>query len=60
MRTRSPNITDEQKSKMKELAAGGMKRSEIAKQIPCQASAVTRHLGAARAYNKKQSETPQS
>lgn len=56
MRTRSANITDDQKSKMKELADGGMRRTEIAKQIPCHPSAITRHLGSVRVYVKKKTQ----
>ena len=54
--SRRSNLRMEDVLKMKELEAAGKSRSEIAKEIQCHQSCVTRHLGAVRSYTPRKKE----
>lgn len=56
---RRKNISEDEVSKMKELEAQGLSRSEIAERMQCQPACVTRKLGARRPYRQLRREEPQ-
>ena len=58
MRPRRKNLTDEELSKMKQLESEGKTRLEIAAEMQCTPSCVTRRLGTIRPHKKIEEPQP--